>query len=116
MYRDVALRRWRNLLGRTMWESHAYTGDGNRYLVIGLGPQPAAELAQPPEHTELIAYGPLLSDDGVNWSGPRRGIGSLKRGRRAQDHRRKTRTSTSKLHILQAGAVRPDGAGQSRPG
>ncbi len=47
----------------------SYTGDGNRYLVIGLGPQPAAELAQPPEHTELIAYGPLLSDDGVNWLG-----------------------------------------------
>jgi uncharacterized protein len=69
VYRDVLLRRWRNMLGRTMWESPDYQTDGNRYLVIGLGPQSDTEIAQAPEHDELIAYGPLLSDDGTRWLG-----------------------------------------------
>jgi hypothetical protein len=69
VYRDVLLHRWRNMLGRTMWESPAYRADGNRYLVIGLGPLPTARLAQAPDHDTLIAYGPLLSDDGASWLG-----------------------------------------------
>jgi uncharacterized protein YciI len=69
VYRDVLLRRWRNILGRTMWESPAYNADGNRYLVIGLGTRLVTELARAPEHGELIAYGPLLSDDGTSWLG-----------------------------------------------
>ena len=69
VYRDVLLRRWRNMLGRTMWESPAYNGDRGRYLVIGLGTRPRTEPLEPAEHDELIAYGPLLSDDGIRWLG-----------------------------------------------
>jgi uncharacterized protein YciI len=69
VYRAVLLRRWRNMLGRTMWESPAYRTDGNRYLVIGLGPRPTATIDEAIEPDELIAYGPLLSDDGASWLG-----------------------------------------------
>ena len=69
VYRDVLLRRWRNQLGRTMWDFPGGRVDGNRYLVIGLGAGQAADLAAPPDHDELIAYGPLLSDDGYAWLG-----------------------------------------------
>jgi uncharacterized protein YciI len=69
VYRDVLLRRWDNLLGRTMWDSPGGPTDGPRYLVLGLGSGPAADLAVPPPHDELISYGPLLSDDGTTWLG-----------------------------------------------
>jgi uncharacterized protein YciI len=69
VYRDVLLRRWSNLLGRTMWDFPGGRTDGNRYLVLGLGTGQAADLAVPPDAAELIAYGPLLSDDGANWLG-----------------------------------------------
>jgi uncharacterized protein YciI len=68
-YRDVQLRRWRNLLGRTMWDFPGGRDGGNRYLVLGLGTGPAVDLALPPGSDELIAYGPLLSDDGATWLG-----------------------------------------------
>ena len=67
-YRDVLLRRWRNVLGRTMWDFPGGPSGGNRYLVLGLGEGPAADLALPPDRDELIAYGPLLSD-GDTWLG-----------------------------------------------
>ncbi|WP_286958893.1 YciI family protein [Arsenicicoccus sp. UBA7492] len=62
--RDVLVRRWHNVLGRTMW---SYAGDHrseNLYLVLGFAraPRPVSELAAPPG--DLVAYGPLLSDDG----------------------------------------------------
>jgi uncharacterized protein YciI len=69
VYRDVLLRRWRNLLGRTMWDFPGGRTGGNRYLVLGLGTGPAVDLALPPGSDELIAYGPLLSDDGATWLG-----------------------------------------------
>jgi uncharacterized protein YciI len=69
VYRDVLLRRWRNVLGRTMWDFPGGREGGNRYLVLGLGAGPAADLAVPPGRDELIAYGPLLSDDGSAWLG-----------------------------------------------
>ena len=70
VYRDVLLRRWRNLLGRTMWDFPGGRTGGNRYLVLGLGAGQAADLAMPPDRDdELIAYGPLLSDDGGTWLG-----------------------------------------------
>ncbi|WP_188194163.1 YciI family protein [Nonomuraea sp. SYSU D8015] len=69
VYRDVLLRRWRNVLGRTMWDFPGGREGGNRYLVLGLGSGPAADLATPPNRDELIAYGPLLSDDGATWLG-----------------------------------------------
>ncbi|MFB7915516.1 YciI family protein [Streptomyces sp. NPDC056061] len=69
VYRDVLLRRWRNTLGRTMWEFPGGREGGNRYLVLGLGAGPAADMDLPPGRDELIAYGPLLSDDGAAWLG-----------------------------------------------
>jgi uncharacterized protein len=69
VYRDVLLRRWRNLLGRTMWDFPGGRSGGNRYLVLGLGTGQPADLTVPPDRDELIAYGPLLSDDGATWLG-----------------------------------------------
>ncbi|MBW5420082.1 hypothetical protein GKQ77_00590 [Streptomyces sp. BG9H] len=68
-YRDVLLRRWRNVLGRTMWDFPGGRTDGNRYLVLGLGEGPAADLSLPLDRDDLVAYGPLLSDDGDTWLG-----------------------------------------------
>jgi uncharacterized protein len=69
VYRDVLLRRWRNTLGRTMWDFPGGRDGGNRYLVLSLGPEQAADLAVPPGRDDLIAYGPLLSDNGATWVG-----------------------------------------------
>jgi uncharacterized protein YciI len=66
-YRDVMVRRWRNLLGRTMWDFGDH-GDGGKYLVVGLGSGPLDERL-PDDADALIAYGPLLSDDGGTWVG-----------------------------------------------
>ncbi|PRX64778.1 hypothetical protein B0I32_108139 [Nonomuraea fuscirosea] len=68
-YRDVLLRRWRNTLGRTMWDFPGGREAGNRYLVLGLGAGEPADLALPPGEDTLIAYGPLSSDDGTAWLG-----------------------------------------------
>ncbi|MEU6140818.1 YciI family protein [Streptomyces sp. NPDC047081] len=69
VYRDVLLRRWRNLLGRTMWEFPGGRSGGNRYLVLGFGSGEAADLDVPADKDEIVAYGPLLSDDGARWLG-----------------------------------------------
>jgi uncharacterized protein YciI len=70
VYRDVTLRRWRNLLGRTMWEFPGGRTGGTRFLVLGFGPRQGSELVLPEEgRHELIAFGPLLSDDGADWLG-----------------------------------------------
>ena len=57
VYRDVLLRRWRNLLERTMWDFPGGRTGGNRYLVLGLGTGQAANLAVPPDQDELIRTG-----------------------------------------------------------
>ncbi|WP_020523667.1 YciI family protein [Catelliglobosispora koreensis] len=67
-YRDVMLRRWRNVLGRTMWEFPGDREASNRYLVIGLG-SGTHEEPVPANSETLIAFGPLLSDDGATWLG-----------------------------------------------
>ncbi|MBX9366297.1 YciI family protein [Streptomyces sp. WAC04114] len=69
VYRDVLLRRWRNLLGRTMWEFPGGRTGGDRHLVLGLGPSTGSALEVPDNRDELIAFGPLLSDDGEVWVG-----------------------------------------------
>ncbi|MFD7942089.1 YciI family protein [Streptomyces sp. NPDC059744] len=69
VYRDVTVRRWRNMLRRTMWDFPGGRTGGNRYLVLGLGKGPAADLTVPPDSDELIAYGPLMSDNGATWLG-----------------------------------------------
>lgn len=67
-YRDVLLRRWRNTLGRTMWDFPGGRTGGNRYLVLGLGAGEPADLV-PPSDEDLVSHGPLLSDDGASWLG-----------------------------------------------
>ncbi|MEU7501297.1 YciI family protein [Streptomyces griseofuscus] len=70
VYRDVLLRRWRNLLGRTMWDFPGGPTDGDRFLVLGLGAGEPADLTVPAGRADdLIAYGPLLSDDATAWLG-----------------------------------------------
>jgi uncharacterized protein len=71
VYRDVMLRRWRNLLGRTMWEFPGGQEGPHRYLVIGLGADsgPGPDVEVPAHRDDLIAYGPLLADDGIAWLG-----------------------------------------------
>jgi uncharacterized protein YciI len=69
VYRDVLLRRWRNALGRTMWDFPGGRTGGDRWLVLGLGSGEPADLAVPSREDDLIAYGPLLSDDGAAWLG-----------------------------------------------
>ncbi|HEY3086442.1 MAG TPA: YciI family protein [Jatrophihabitantaceae bacterium] len=69
VYRDVLLRRWRNTLGRTMWEFPGGRTGGSRFLVLGLSSGPAADVTMPPDRDGLIAYGPLLSDNGTTWLG-----------------------------------------------
>ena len=63
-YRDVLLRRWHNSLGRTMWDFGGGQPDLNRYLVLGFTLEPAADAGELPVCDELIASGPLLSDNG----------------------------------------------------
>ena len=69
VYRDVLLRRWRNMLGRTMWDFPGGRTGGAMYLVLGLGTEQATNLALPRDQDELIAFGPLLSDNGDGWLG-----------------------------------------------
>lgn len=69
VYRDVLLRPWRNTLGPTMWDFPGGRTGGNRYLVLGLSSGQAADLTVPADPDKLIAYGPLLSDDGTTWLG-----------------------------------------------
>ncbi|MFJ9723939.1 YciI family protein [Streptomyces sp. NPDC101209] len=69
VYRDVLLRRWRNLLGRTMRDFPGGPSGGNRYLVLGFGAGDGVDLEPPSDRDELVAYGPLLSDDGEAWLG-----------------------------------------------
>jgi uncharacterized protein YciI len=69
VYRDVLLRRWRNTLGRSMWDFPGGPTGGNRFLVVALGSGDAVDLAVPSGAERLIAYGPLLSDNGVTWLG-----------------------------------------------
>jgi hypothetical protein len=52
-----------------MWDFPGGRTGGNRYLVLGFGAGKAADLAVPSDREELIAYGPLLSDNGVTWLG-----------------------------------------------
>ncbi|MFI6299325.1 YciI family protein [Nonomuraea sp. NPDC050790] len=70
VYRDVLLRRWRNVLGRTMWDFAGGREGSDRYLVLGLGAGQPADLVPPQDRQDdVVAYGPLLSDDGDTWLG-----------------------------------------------
>jgi uncharacterized protein YciI len=81
VYCEVLVRRWRNLLGRTMWDFQGDPNGGRRFLVIGhgwpdAGPAPAGLpeahrrfLGDPERRRRLIAHGPLLAGDGTTWLG-----------------------------------------------
>ena len=81
VYSEVMVRRWRNVLGRTMWEFEGDPDANPRFLVIGHGSpganaaEPSLEKAQREYFAEggyderMIARGPLLSDDGRDWVG-----------------------------------------------
>lgn len=79
VFTEVLVHRWRNVLGRTMWD---FTGTGRRrFMVLAHGDPdatgPADELrGQQCEYVTggghgngLIAYGPLLADNGEDWRG-----------------------------------------------
>ena len=63
-YRDVLLRRWHNVLGRTMWDFRGDRPD-DRYLVLGFCLEDPSDTDPAPWSDDLIASGPLLSDDGT---------------------------------------------------
>jgi uncharacterized protein len=81
VYDEVMVRRWRNALGRTMWEFDGDEVANRRFLVIGHGSRDtdavdsalrAAQrryLVDGGYLEQLIARGPLLSDDGREWVG-----------------------------------------------
>jgi uncharacterized protein YciI len=80
VYDEVLVRRWSNTLGRTMWEFAGSTAGYHRFLIIAHGRSgvTADRDALDREHHDhldhgyrdrLIAYGPLLSDDGARWRG-----------------------------------------------
>ncbi|MBG6136785.1 YciI family protein [Longispora fulva] len=79
VFADVLVRRWSNTLGRTMW---AFTGTGEdpRFLVIGHGRHGMTDVRDRYRADQrdylaagyserLIAHGPMLSEDGVEWLG-----------------------------------------------
>ncbi|MER5883383.1 YciI family protein [Streptomyces sp. NPDC001941] len=68
-FRDVMVRRWRNLLGRTMWDFPGGPTEGARHLVLALGAPEGDGPELPSDRDDLIAFGPLLSDDGGTWVG-----------------------------------------------
>jgi uncharacterized protein YciI len=64
VYAEVLIRRWRNLLGRTMWEFPG-SDDASRFLVITSETDTEAERRLLAEHeARLIVFGELSSDDG----------------------------------------------------
>jgi uncharacterized protein YciI len=77
VYSEVLIRRWRNALGRTMWEFAGSTAGYRRFLIIAHGKTaPSNSLESEHRHyldrnyrERLIAYGPLVSQDGAEWVG-----------------------------------------------
>lgn len=81
VYEDVLVRRWRNALGRTMWDFEGDPVANRRFLIIGHGapgvdaiPQALSEerrrsFLERGYADRFIARGPLLSDDGTAWAG-----------------------------------------------
>lgn len=81
VFAEVIIRRWRNALGRTMWDYHGDPEHNRRFLILGHGKpgmNQAREglldahqsyLLQPQYAPRFIVRGPLLSDDGTTWVG-----------------------------------------------
>jgi uncharacterized protein len=81
VYDQVLVRRWRNVLGRTMWDDPAELGGDRRFLVIGqaragveatrqaLGAAQRRWFGAPGRRDGVILCGPLLAEDGAGWVG-----------------------------------------------
>ncbi|MFI0485574.1 YciI family protein [Actinomadura sp. 9N215] len=80
VYGEVLIRRWRNVLGRTMWEFTGATAGYRRFLIIAHAKPGTTASREPLDEAHhgyldggyrdrLIAYGPLLSEDGAEWTG-----------------------------------------------
>jgi uncharacterized protein YciI len=97
VYGEVLVRRWSNIVGRTMWDFTGSIAGYGRFLVIGHGKpgMTAARNDLRAEHRRhlvaggyrdrLIACGPLLSDDGFRMDGHRRD-GRVTRSRLRRSH------------------------------
>jgi uncharacterized protein len=78
VFGEVFMRRWRNELGRTMWEFQGDPDRHQRFLIIGHGKPDASEqrgslpLRQrflQDHRSQVIVSGLLLSDDDATWVG-----------------------------------------------
>ncbi|MFE2872202.1 YciI family protein [Embleya sp. NPDC059259] len=81
VYEDILIRRWRNTLGRKMWDFKGSEPEGPRFLILGhakpgttrdrdrLHQDQHAYLVDGPCRENLIVRGPLLADDGTSWLG-----------------------------------------------
>jgi uncharacterized protein YciI len=79
-HREVIKRRWRNVVGGTMWD-YVAAGGGLRFLILGHGAEgvgsiPRELIARRRRYLDEAGYldrfitrGPLLSDDGQRWVG-----------------------------------------------
>lgn len=81
VYRDVFVSRWRNVLGRTMWEFKGDPDHNKRFLIVAHGKPGVNEIRgrlKEARHSyfidkgyqdHFIVRGPLLSEDGMQWVG-----------------------------------------------
>ncbi|HEY7093220.1 MAG TPA: YciI family protein [Ktedonobacterales bacterium] len=78
LFAEVFMRRFRNELGRTMWQFQGDLDHQQRFLVIGHGKPEAAirlDSLSPRQRffddhrSQVIVCGSLLSDDGATWVG-----------------------------------------------
>jgi len=78
VFAEVFMRRWRNELGRTMWQFQDDPDRHQRFLIIGHGnPDASIQLDSLPSRqrffddhrSQTIVCGSLLSDDGATWVG-----------------------------------------------
>ena len=78
VFGDVFMRRWRNELGRTMWQFQGDPDHQQRFLIIGHGQPDASEQrgSLPLRHRfledhrdQIIVSGLFLSDDDATWVG-----------------------------------------------
>jgi uncharacterized protein YciI len=79
LFAEVTMRRWRNTLGRTMWDFGG--SGGRRFLAIGHGAESSTAFDDELHDQQLrylesggysegvIACGPLLSENGSDWLG-----------------------------------------------
>src|SRR5579864_8481606 len=74
VYSEVMIRRWRNLLGRTMWE-YETSSDNPMFLVLAHADAPMDGFADAhrsfaaKHRNRMVVYGSMLSTDGSVWQG-----------------------------------------------